>query len=78
MNVTETSYAMLYTLALGIGHDRAAGIALAGLNAAPPLVLKLTDVLPGIILAEISEDAPLSNPSAEQVVLDAIQKAWRA
>lgn len=77
MNVTETSYAMLYTLALGVGHDRVASIALSGLNAAPPLVLKLTDILPGIILKELSEDAPLSNPAVEQVVVDAIRAAWR-
>jgi ferritin-like metal-binding protein YciE len=78
MNVAETSYGMLYTLALGVGHARAAGVALAGLNSAPPLVLKLTDVLPGIILKELAEDAPLSDPNAEGTVLDAIHKAWKA
>ncbi len=78
MNVSETSYGMLYTLALGIGHAQTADVALAGLKASAPLVLKLTDVMPGIILAELSEDAPLENPSAEQTVLDAIHEAWGA
>ncbi|MES2441155.1 MAG: hypothetical protein V4584_18980 [Verrucomicrobiota bacterium] len=77
MNVLETSYAMLYTLALGIGDSRAAELALNGLNAAPPLVLKLTDLLPGIILRELSDDAPLQNATAEKTVIDAIHTAWR-
>lgn len=76
MNVTETSYAMLYTLALGIGHDRTAEVALAGLNAAPPAVLQLTDILPAVILEELAADAPLANPDVETQVVDAIHQAW--
>jgi ferritin-like metal-binding protein YciE len=76
MNVVETSYAMLYTLALGIGHEKAAAIALSGLNAAPPLVLELTDLMPGIILRELSEDAPLQNATVQKTVVDAIHNAW--
>lgn len=77
MNVLETSYGMLYTLALGIGHAATAEVALGGLNAAPPLVLKLTDLLPGIILRELSQDASLQNGTVEKTVLEAIHNAWR-
>lgn len=78
MNVTETSYAMLYTLALGTGHAKTADIALEGLNAAAPIVLELTDLLPGIIVEELSKDGPLENPDIEKTVVDAIHAAWRA
>ena len=77
MNVLETSYGMLYTLALGVGHSATAEVALEGLNAAPPLVLKLTDLRPGIILRELSEDAPLQNATAERTAVDASHQAWR-
>ncbi|MEO5913400.1 MAG: hypothetical protein ABIS50_04150 [Luteolibacter sp.] len=77
LNVLETSYAMLYTLALGIGDSRAAELAAGGLYATPPLVLKLTHLMPGIILRELSDDAPLQNATAEKTVLDAIHQAWR-
>ncbi len=81
MNVVETSYAMLYTLSLGIGHDRASNLAKEGLNAAAQQVLALTDLLPGIVIAELKADAPLENPDASNIekdVLDAIHNAWRA
>lgn len=78
MNVVETSYAMLYTFALGVGHQRCAEIALGGLKQAAPHVLALTDVLPGVILREVAKDAPLSDPFVETKVLDAIHSAWKA
>lgn len=78
MNVVETSYAMLYTFALGVGHQRCAELALGGLNAAAPQVLALTDVLPGVILREIAQDAPLVDPFVETKVIDAIHAAWKA
>ncbi len=76
MNVVETSYAMLYTLALAVGHHRTADIAREGLDTAASQVLKLTDVLPGVILRELSDDAPLENTGAEKMVLTAIHEAW--
>jgi ferritin-like metal-binding protein YciE len=78
MNVTETSYAMLYTLALSIGHAKTAEVALEGLNSAAPAVLALTDLLPGVIVRELAEDGPLENPDVERAVIEAIQAAWRS
>lgn len=78
MNVVETSYAMLYTLSLGIGHVRAATLAKEGMNSAASHVLALTDLLPGLVLAELKADAPLEHPVSEKKVIDAIHKAWRA
>lgn len=78
MNMTETSYAMLYTLALGIGHDRCAELALSGLNAAAPKVLELTDLLPQIILDELADDALLRNPDVADDVVDAIRHARKS
>jgi ferritin-like metal-binding protein YciE len=76
MNVTETSYAMLYTLALATGHQPSAEVALDGLNTAASQVLKLTDLLPGVVLRELSDDAPLVTSNAEEKVLTAIHDAW--
>lgn len=76
LNVTETSYTMLYTLALGVGHSGLADLALEGVKAAPPLILKLTDLLPGVVLSELAEDAPLANPAAESIVIAAVRDAW--
>jgi len=81
MNVVETSYAMLYTLSLGIGHERAAKLSKEGLNAAAQQVLALTDLLPGLVISELKADAPLVNGNVEDLekeVLEAIHKAWRA
>lgn len=77
LNVTETSYTMLYTLALGVGHSGCADLALQGVKAAPPLIVKLTDLLPGIVLKDLADDAPLSNPVAESIVTAAVRDAWK-
>ncbi|WAC20729.1 hypothetical protein OVA24_04955 [Luteolibacter sp. SL250] len=78
MNMTETSYAMLYTLALAVGHGRCADLALSGINTAAPQVLQLTDLLPQIILQELAADAPLENPDVADKVVDVIHRAWSA
>lgn len=78
MNVVETSYAMLYTLALAIGDQQTATVALSGLKAAAPAVLRLTDVLPAVVLEELAADGPLQNPGVADEVLDAIHQAWSA
>lgn len=76
MDVAATSYGMLRTLALAVGHEETGAIALEGLRAAPPRVLKLTDLLPGIVAAELAREAPLVNPDAARLANAEIRAAW--
>lgn len=77
MHVSAVSYSMLLTLGLSIGHSETADLATEALNACPPLVLKLTDLLPQIVASEVAEEGALASPSAVQVANDRIQAAWK-
>lgn len=76
LDVSAVSYSMLLTLGLSIGHRECAELAERGLVAAPPLIVKLTNLLPGIVANELAKDAPLSNPAAVQVAVEKIRDAW--
>lgn len=77
LDVATTSYGMLYTLALAVGHSDCARVAKRGLNECPPLVIRLTDLLPAIVAGELADDAPLKNPAAAQIAHADIRDAWK-
>ncbi|MFD2256423.1 hypothetical protein ACFSSA_07040 [Luteolibacter algae] len=77
MNVASTSYSMLLTLALATNHKRCEELALSALNSCPKLVRQLTDVLPYVVLEEISGDAPAPNMMAAEQANDLIQRSWK-
>lgn len=76
LNVASVSYTMLYTLARGAGSAGVSEIALQGMREVPPLVMDLTHLLPTVVLGELSDEAPLADPTAEGAVLDAIHESW--
>ena len=78
MDVSVTAYSMLVTLGLAIGHDECTEIASEGLNAAPPFILKLTDLLPLVVATELAKDAPLAHPGAAQIAQLKIREAWKS
>jgi len=77
LDVATTSYGMLYTLALAVGHSECATVAKKGLYACPPLVIALTDLLPRIVAGELADDAPLTNPAAAQIATAEIRDSWK-
>lgn len=77
LDVAAVSYGMLITLGLSIGHDECARLATEALGDCPPLIVKLTDLLPSIVAAELAHDAPLVNPAASQVAVERIRDAWK-
>ena len=76
MDVSATSYGMLLTLGLAIGHSRCVELATKGLAASTPLVMRLSDILPEIVCSELAEDAPLADPSAAKTAQARIRAAW--
>lgn len=76
LNVSSVSYGMLLTLGLAIGHAECADLAGNGLSATPPLIVRLTDLLPEIVATELAENAPLTNPAAVQLAQAHIRDSW--
>jgi len=77
LDVAATSYGMLYTLALAVGHSECASVAKKGVYACPPLIIALTNLLPQIVAGELADDAPLTNPAAAQIANADIRDAWK-
>ncbi|GAA5117323.1 hypothetical protein JIN84_17585 [Luteolibacter yonseiensis] len=77
LEVASVSYGMLLTLGLSIGHRECVVIAEQGIEQLPGLIVELTDLLPTIVGAELSGDAPLVNPAAVQIAQASIRAAWK-
>lgn len=77
MDVASVSYGMLLTLGLAVGHGDCARYATRGLEECPPLVVRLTDLLPSIVAEELAQEAPLANPAAVQIAHAKVREAWR-
>ena len=75
-DVASVSYGMLFTLGLCIGHEECAALAGHGITETPPLIMALTNLLPGIVASELAADAPLVNPAAVQLAGVRIRDAW--
>lgn len=76
MNVASVSYSMLVTLAMAIGHRKCEELAISALQDCPKFVLKLTDLLPHVVVEEISDDAPVPNALAARQAQAVIREAW--
>jgi ferritin-like metal-binding protein YciE len=76
LDIACVSYGMLHTLGLAIGNDESATLAERSLKECPPFVIRLTDLLPEILVEELSRQAPLVNPAAAQVAYAKIRDAW--
>ena len=78
MDVAAIAYSMLLTLGLAIGHRRCVELATLGLNACPSTVVRLTNLMPAIVTAELAEDAPLADPNAAEAAVIRIREAWNS
>jgi hypothetical protein len=77
INLSCTSYSMLHTLGLSIGHNACAALGEEGLRATAKLVMDLTKMVPLVVAGDLAEDAPLANPNAAQLATDTVHEAWR-
>ena len=76
MDVASVSYGMLLTLGLAIGHDECRDLATRAVKQCPPVIVRLTDLLPGIVAAELAQDGPLANPAAVHIATAEVREAW--
>lgn len=78
MDQASVSYGMLLTLAKAIRHTRCEELADSALNDCPEFVLRLTDLLPHMVVEELSDDAPVANALAAEEAGRRIRESWEA
>ncbi len=76
MNVATVSYSMLLTLAMALQHKRCEELAASALSDCPKFVLQLNDLIPHVVVEELSDDAPVPNAMAAPQALAITREVW--
>lgn len=75
-SILATSYGLLLTLSLSTNHASLVALAENGLLESARFSVLLTGYLPEVVVAEFSEEAPLSNLTATKIAGGKIKEAW--
>ncbi len=72
----STAYSMLYTTAVALSSDQVATIAKRGQCEVAPLVLRISHLIPAVVVAELADDHPDVNHVAIDNAREATSCAW--
>jgi hypothetical protein len=67
---------MLHTTGLALNHSGVANMALAALKEMTPLVVKISQVIPGIVVQDLAEEEVQIAPGVEAQAVQNTQVAW--
>lgn len=70
------AYEMLHTTALGLGKQALADTALKSLRELAPLIIAVTEIIPGVVLRELASDDPNIDTSVEIQARENALTAW--
>jgi len=76
LSLACTAYSMLYTTGVALRSEPTASLALHHLRDVTPLLMNLSHIIPGVVVAELSVDFPELNHEAAAVGRDATASAW--
>lgn len=76
LSLAAVGYEMLHTTALALRDLPVANVALRHLREVTPLIVELTQLIPGVVVREISEDHPDADASAADIARRNAVAAW--
>lgn len=74
--MSTISYTQLHTTGLAFGDQTVADLALKHLEALTPLVMKINQIMPGVVTKELQDEGSV-NPSAIGEAVENTQQAWK-
>lgn len=77
LSLASVGYSMLYTSALALRDLALANVGLRHLREKTPLILELSDTIPGVVLRELGKEMPDVDPRLADVARGNIREAWR-
>lgn len=77
-NLICIGYSMLHTTALACNDASTANLALRNLNDLTPLVMKLNEVIPQVVVQELANQGKVTDSSAAGEAIRNIQEAWKS
>ena len=77
LNLITMSNTLLHTTALALKQDDVAELALQHLRQLAPLVVKLGEIVPSIVFAELNMGSTKFDPSLAEIALRNTKQAWQ-
>lgn len=77
LGLCTVSYEMLHTTALALQDQETAGMALRHLQQLTPLTMEIADVMPGVVVSELSDDVKNLDPGVVAQARLNNREAWR-
>ena len=75
--LASAGYTMLHSAALGLSDPETAALAKAHLADTATVIMKISETLPGIVLAELAEEGASVNPTAAAAARQDTSEAWQ-
>ena len=76
LNLAAVSLTMLHTSALALHHQPTADLALRHLRELAPLIMEVNEVIPQVVVRELTEEGKAYDSSLAQRAVRATQEAW--
>jgi hypothetical protein len=77
LSLATVSYTMLHSTALGLGEMTTAEISLRHLEELTPFVMELAEIIPPVVLKELSAEGYAIDPSCHGQAVKNTQEAWK-
>ena len=77
LNMSSISLVQLHTTGLAYGDQAVADMALKHLNDITPMVMRINEIMPGIVVKELTDEGPGINTSVATIAVTNTQAAWK-
>ena len=76
-SLAAISYSMLHTTATALGDSRAASLAERHLRDHADAIMRINDVMPGVVTRELEKDGHRADNAAVQATREAVLRSWQ-
>jgi ferritin-like metal-binding protein YciE len=76
-NLAAISYSMLHTTATALGDSRVASLAERHLRDHADAIMRINDVMPGVVTRELEKDGHRADDAAVQATREAVLRSWQ-
>jgi ferritin-like metal-binding protein YciE len=76
-NLAAISYSMLHTTATALGDSRVAALAERHLRDHADAIMRINDVMPGVVTRELEKDGHRADDAAVQATREAVLRSWQ-
>ncbi len=76
LSLASIGYTMLHTTGLALKHDGIANVALSALKELAPIVVKISEAMPGIVIQDLKEEEVTIAPEVKNQAVKNTQEAW--